>query len=107
MSEAREAGTDIIVFPEYGVTGTHLSEETDRDLASQFMVVGEVGRNYCQTVNTNNNDQVLHRVGCGAVAYDMYVVINIGEIVKCSQEVFSLSFLYNRTKAMYSFPDNL
>ena len=94
MSEAREAGTDIIVFPEYGGTGTHLSEQTDRDLASQFMVVGEVGRNYCQTVNTNNNDQVLHRVGCGAVAYNMYVVINIGEIVKCSHEVCLSPYQY-------------
>ena len=102
MSEASEAGTDMMVFPEYGVTGTQLSEQTDRDLARQFMVVGEIGRNYCQTVNINNNDQVLHRLGCGAVAYNMYVVINIGEIVKCSQEVSISPSLHLRTKAMYS-----
>lgn len=44
MQEASDVGTDIIVFPEYGVTGLGLSEEEDRDRARQFMVSGIVGR---------------------------------------------------------------
>ena len=86
MSEAREAGTDIIVFPEYGVTGTWLGAE-DRDIAKQFMVVGDVGRNYCNTIAININDDILQRIACGAVQHNMYVVVNIGEMVNCSHQV--------------------
>ena len=98
MSEASEAGADIIVFPEYGVTGTRLSEESDRAVARQFMVVGEVGRNYCEHVklNTSNyNDHILHSLACGAVTYNMYVVVNIGEMVNCSQEVSLSLFIFS------------
>ena len=42
------------------------------------------GRNYCQDEFVNNNDEVLEMVACGAVDYNMYVVINIGEIVNCT-----------------------
>ena len=45
MMEAAEAGADIIVFPEYGLTGVGVSNLVDdRGRARQFMVVGEVGR---------------------------------------------------------------
>ena len=44
MREASEVGADIMVFPEYGVTGLGLSEEVDRARARQFMVSGMVGR---------------------------------------------------------------
>ena len=43
MEEAAGHTTDIIVFPEYGVTGTKIAAE-DRANARQFMVVGDVGR---------------------------------------------------------------
>ena len=89
MAEASDVGADIIVFPEYGVSGVSVSEEKDRDIARQFMVVGEVGRNYCQDDDTddtivNPNDEVMRMVGCGAASNNMYVVINIGEMVNCS-----------------------
>ena len=87
MAEAAVSSTDIIVFPEYGVTGTKLSEEADRFTARQFMVVGEVGRNYCDSIKTNMNDEILQRLGCAAVQHNMYVVVNIGEMVNCSQQV--------------------
>ena len=44
MREASQVGADIMVFPEYGVTGLGLSEEVDRARARQFMVSGIVGR---------------------------------------------------------------
>ena len=44
MRGAGEAGADIIVFPEYGVTGVGMGNLKDRVRARQFMVVGEVGR---------------------------------------------------------------
>ena len=85
MAEASYAGADIIVFPEYGVSGVSVSEEKDRDIAREFMVVGEVGRNYCQDDDIDHpNDEVMRMVGCGAVTNNMYVVINIGEMVNCS-----------------------
>ena len=100
MSDASEVGTDIIVFPEYGVTGTKVGNEEDRVVARQFMVVGEVGRNYCDTINTNINDDILQRIGCAAVRYNMYVVVNIGEMVNCSQEV-SISLFSNYLEMYY------
>ena len=45
MTEAAKAGADIIVFPEYGLSGVGVSNlEEDRERARQFMVVGKVGR---------------------------------------------------------------
>ena len=45
MTEAGEAGADIIVFPEYGLSGVGVSNlGEDRERARQFMVVGKVGR---------------------------------------------------------------
>ena len=45
MSEAAKEGADIIVFPEYGLTGVGVSNlVNDRAMARQFMVTGEVGR---------------------------------------------------------------
>ena len=47
MKEAAETGADIIVFPEYGVSGggvSNLEHPNDRARARQFMVVGEIGR---------------------------------------------------------------
>ena len=86
MEEAAGYSTDIIVFPEYGVTGTKLGGE-DRAIARQFMVVGDVGRNYCNTVNININDDILQRIACGAVEHKMYVVLNIGDMVNCADQV--------------------
>ena len=45
MREAAKEGADIIVFPEYGLTGVGVSNLwNDRAMARQFMVMGEVGR---------------------------------------------------------------
>ena len=90
MEEAASYSADIIVFPEYGVTGTKLGEEADRVIARQFMVVGDVGRNYCNSITVNINDDILQRIACGAVQHNMYVVVNIGEIVNCSHQVIFL-----------------
>ena len=55
MSEAAKEGADIIVFPEYGLTGVGVSNlVNDRAMARQFMVTGEVGRWEDQTETTYN-----------------------------------------------------
>ena len=89
MEEAASYSTDIIVFPEYGVTGTSFVGQSDRNVVRKFMVVGDVGRNYCDTVNVNTNDDILQRIACGASQHKMYVVLNIGEIVDCSHQVLA------------------
>ena len=99
MEEAAGYLTDIIVFPEYGVTGTKLSVE-DRAIARQFMVVGDVGRNYCNSITVNINDDILQRIACGAVQHNMYVVVNIGEMVNCSHQVSQLAKL-TKTPQIY------
>ena len=98
MEEAAGHTTDIIVFPEYGVTGTKIAAE-DRASARQFMVVGDVGRNYCNTINININDDILQRIACGAVQHHMYVVLNIGEMVNCAQQVSACSGSSSQTNS--------
>ena len=70
ISTAGTMDVDIIVFPEYGVTGVLMCEEEDRERARQFMVMGEVGRNYCDEQRLNmaeDNDQViLTMISCSA-----------------------------------------
>ena len=86
MEQANKLGGDIIVFPEYGVTGIDFSNEVDREAAREFMVVGEVGRNYCAGEEyVNNNDELMEMIGCGAHDNNIYVVVNIGEMVNCSK----------------------
>ena len=81
-----------MVFPEYGLTGLGVSEEEDRDRARQFMVTGQLGRNYCPQAmnkiseNYNNNDEMLEMLACGAVEFKMYIVVNIGDVVNCSED---------------------
>ena len=84
MEQANNLGGDIIVFPEYGVTGIGFSNEVDRKAAREFMVVGEVGRNYCVGEYVNNNDELMEMIGCGAHDNNIYVVVNIGEMVNCT-----------------------
>ena len=98
MEEAAGHTTDIIVFPEYGVTGTKIADE-DRASARQFMVVGDVGRNYCNTINININDDILQRIACGAVQHNMYVVVNIGEMVNCAHQVSACSASSRQTNS--------
>ena len=99
IEEAATYSTDIIVFPEVGVTG-RIPGGIDRGLARQFMVVGDVGRNYCDTVNVNTNDDILQRIACGASQHNMYVVVNIGEMVNCSHQVSQLAKL-TKTPQIY------
>ena len=90
IEEASNVGTDIIVFPEYGVTGVKLCDEEDRERAKQFMVMGEVGRNYCDEGRKNKMDQmdqvILNMISCSAKDHSMYVVINTGEMVPCETD---------------------
>ena len=46
MTNASNHKVDIIVFPEYGITGDDISTE-DREKAKEFMVEALVGENYC------------------------------------------------------------
>ena len=102
MEEAASHLTDIIVFPEYGVTGTKLGGE-DRAIARKFMVVGDVGRNYCNTINININDDILQRIACGAVQHNMYVVVNIGEMVDCAHQVILLILFETNYIKLYKY----
>ena len=90
ISMASTMDVDIIVFPEYGVTGVLLSEEEDRERARQFMVMGEVGRNYCDeqklTMAEENDQVILTMISCSAKYKSMHVVINTGEMGMCETD---------------------
>ena len=82
VTNAAKNDVDIIVFPEYGITGVDLSEEEDRERAKEFMVEGVVGINYCG--NEENTDEILKEIGCIAKRHKMYIVVNMGEMVECN-----------------------
>eukprot|EP00092_Neocalanus_flemingeri_P008797 GFUD01009470.1.p1 GENE.GFUD01009470.1~~GFUD01009470.1.p1 ORF type:complete len:507 (+),score=151.05 GFUD01009470.1:145-1665(+) len=108
IEEASNVGVDIIVFPEYGVTGVKLSEEEDRERAKLFMVTGEVGRNYCEKERKNmvnqTDQEILSMVSCSAKEHSMYVVINMGEMVPCEADcqhddmvsLYNTNFVFDR-----------
>ena len=93
---------DIIVFPEYGVTGVTLSGEEDRERAKMFMVRGEVGVNYCDIETTD--EVILNMISCSAKNSSIYVVINTGEMVECETDcenedmlsIYNTNFVFDR-----------
>ena len=52
-------------------------------------------RNYCSHDEyVNNNDEIMEMMACGSVEHNMYMVVNIGEMVDCKeQEVIVVLFL--------------
>ena len=81
ISLASTREVDIIVFPEYGMTGAMLSNMED----GEIMVMGDVGMNYCNknriTHNESNDQVILSIFSCSAKNHNMYVVINTREMV--------------------------
>ena len=44
-------------------------------------------RNYCSHEEyVNNNDEIMEMMACGAVEHNMYMVVNIGEMVDCEEQ---------------------
>ena len=44
-------------------------------------------RNYCSHGDyVNNNDEIMEMMACGAVEHNMYMVVNIGEMVNCEEQ---------------------
>ena len=47
-------------------------------------------RNYCSHGDyVNNNDEIMEMMACGAVEHNMYMVVNIGEMVDCEEQEVS------------------
>ena len=73
IQDASKLGVDIIVFPEYGITGVDLSTEKDRARAKQFMVTGDQGNVYCD----NDEQPILSLLSCTARYLKVVVEISI------------------------------
>jgi len=101
MANASEYNVDIIVFPEYGITGVDLSGD-DRQTAKEFMVQATVGENYCEDEFTYS---VLNKISCYAKKFSIYTVVNMGEVVDCPEDCqredklhfYNTNFVFDRS----------
>ena len=60
------------------------------DLNSKTHIECNFNRNYCSHGDyVNNNDEIMEMMACGAVEHNMYMVVNIGEMVDCGEQEVS------------------
>ncbi|XP_021966975.1 pantetheinase isoform X3 [Folsomia candida] len=80
IGNASANGVDIIVFPEYGLTT--LGIPRDRDAAKPFLLsVPPIGSNPCRE---QLGSQAVQEMSCAAQSFNIYVVVNCGEIRDCT-----------------------
>ncbi|KAF4528559.1 hypothetical protein B566_EDAN017074 [Ephemera danica] len=82
--DVKTQGADIIVFPEYGLTGTECS--SDRTLAldfSQIVPDPEENLNPCDTYGSSMEYETIRRLSCMARDSSIIIVVNLIERVPC------------------------
>lgn len=80
---AKQQGADIIVFPEYGLTSTNLE---GGDVLSLAQVVPDPADQVVLYLlnQTSNYTQVLRELSYGAALLELYLVVDLIELVQCS-----------------------
>ncbi|XP_012541929.1 vanin-like protein 1 [Monomorium pharaonis] len=74
---------DIIVFPEDGLTSTHLPER--EEMEDWTTIIPSASDNYTPcTQNTVEVSEALKKISCAASDNEIYVVINIAEKAACN-----------------------
>lgn len=76
---------NIIVFPEYGLTGFGYTRESFRPFLENIPDPKKVSWNACQDPQANSSSPILHRLSCLAKTYNMYLVANMGDIKPCNK----------------------
>ena len=76
---------NIIVFPEYGLTGFGYTRESFRPFLEDIPDPKKISWNACRDPQANSSTPILHRLSCLAKAYDMYLVVNMGDIKICNE----------------------
>ncbi|XP_031565058.1 pantetheinase-like [Actinia tenebrosa] len=83
MEKAKQKNASIIVFPEYGLTGFSYTRKSFKPFLEDIPDPTKIAWNPCQNPQTNHSTPILYRLSCLAKRYDMYVVVNMGDIKPC------------------------
>lgn len=92
VAEAKDAGAQIIVFPEYGLQSWPQSGSWSREMMSYFveaipMISEETAINPCKDADKlNATIPVTVAASCLARKYNIVLVIDMGDIAPCSPE---------------------
>ena len=77
----------IIVFPEYGLTGLGYTRDSFKPFLENIPDPQKVNWNACQDQEANSTTPILYRLSCLAKTYDMYLVVNMGDIKQCNNSI--------------------
>ncbi|KAJ7352922.1 Hydrolase [Desmophyllum pertusum] len=86
MQKAKEQNVNIIVFPEYGLTGFGYTRNSFRPFLEDIPDPKKIAWNACQDSQANSSTPIMYRLSCLAKTYDMYLVANMGDIKRCNND---------------------
>ena len=75
----------IIVFPEYGLTGFGYTRDSFQPFLEDIPDPKKTSWNACEEPKANSSSPILHRLSCLAKTYDMYLVVNMGDVKPCNK----------------------
>ncbi|XP_031334120.1 vanin-like protein 2 [Photinus pyralis] len=93
IEDAADQHVDIILFPEYGLTGANIDP---RDLSEVSTEVPNPDDSISPCTNSANYSKALIDLSCAAATNAMYVVINIFERVSKSNIFHNTNVIFNR-----------
>ena len=91
------------MFPEYGLTGFGYTRESFRPFLEDIPDPKNTNRSMCQDPHSNTTTPILYRLSCLAKTYDMYLVINMGDIKLCNDSTDE----YCPTDGRYQYNTNV
>ena len=77
---------NIIVFPEYGLTGFGYKRNSFRPFLEDIPDPKKITWNACRDPQANSSTPIMYRLSCLAKTYDMYLVANMGDIKRCNND---------------------
>ncbi|GAB6023858.1 hypothetical protein CHUAL_008597 [Chamberlinius hualienensis] len=109
ITAASAQGAELIVFPEYGITGVSIT--SSRELIKPYLqmlptVIPDPDQPWNPCLNASRDEfnvTVLHRLSCSAMSNNLIVVANMGTIVKCN----STEDLSCPTDGVYQFNSDI
>ncbi|XP_047502867.1 biotinidase-like isoform X2 [Penaeus chinensis] len=84
---ARQQGADIIVFPEYGLTGSTSRSLADFMSKTQALPDPGTGTVLCNSTDTSESIEAVRVLSCAAAELGMYLVVNLAEQVPCEPQM--------------------
>lgn len=87
MQKSKQQNVNIIVFPEYGLTGFGYTRESFKPFLEDIPDPQKTEWNACLDGQAQTTTPIMHRLSCLAKTYDMYLVANMGDIKACNKTV--------------------